>query len=632
MSDLTEKRVNIRLILITLIATMILAYVIGGVVFAFDQALIHNKIFVCLVLLISLESSCIGLFFLFRNKLGFRSFISARIDTAGSRKRFGERYNLCRIDLIIVAIICAVGGVARIIGYDWGKVASWQPDERKLTDAPINMVNYLTPYLDNVYYPNQFISKPVAVLVYIVRFFFGCTVDTNRSVWVIFLFRIVVAICGTITIYVAFLLGNYFKRHLGCIFAALVATYPYYINLSKQVTGDVTALLFLSLLMLYSIRYMEEYKDVYLATMCACAAAATLEKWHGAVGIGFAGVLLLFCCENIKDYVIRGIKAVGLYIMWLLIFAPNIVVRPVQTIRDGFINIAVYNDYEHPPYFTELFGYFQHGYRYVFGIAGILLLIWGLYCLIMDFNKKYLVLLLGLLKIMCLGFLNRSFARWGFEFYFSGLFVISLGIYYAVFECSGINAAARRFLTVVVPLCATIMLTSMIVASYLSVLVAVSDSRDTRLLQREDCRRLGIAPEAMTSQYYSGFAPASRCDSEYPDNEIIRKKDWNDYFVVDDNVVFRTQIQPDYVCLCPSYNAENYKMSETLDHTDTAKRILEYDSVCSDTFFIPFIHNNDTLNDFKLIKSNIDIIKQIRSGALTGLDIVVYDVSRMPVI
>ncbi len=624
-------KTSIVVVFFILVMTMVFVYVTGGVLYAYNPFLIYSKLVLALLFCSSLTISILLL------HVGYKKYdLSEKLKTVTSSdflkekwEQFKDRYNLSKIDAYLLAVMIIIGGVARIVGFNWGKVASWQADERKLTDAPINMINFRTPYPDNVYYPNQFVSKIVSVIVFIMKQIMGVSIEVNRSVWVIFVFRVVVAICGILTIYVAFLIGNYISKHLGCVFAMLVAIYPYYINLAKQVTGDVTALLFLSILMLFSLRYMDEKRNIHLMIMCACAAMGTLEKWHGAVGIGFIGVFLLFCCSGIKEYVEKGIMALGMYLIWLLILAPNVVANPAKTIRDGFINIAVYDGSDGAPYLVRFVSYFRNCYNSIFGVFGLIFVALGLVYIVFGFNRKYIVFILGILKIMCLGFLNRGFPRWGFEFYFSVLFVISLGIYNSLLLLSRTDKALRWSLSVVVLSCALIMTGSFVAASYLTVLVSSANDRDTRLIQREECLKKGILPDDMTSQYYSGFAPAASCDSEFPDEKIVIDLDWSDYLVSDNGKMYRTEQQPDYICLCPSHYSGDKELNQILQNDSNVTKIFEYDAICKDTFFIPFLREDTSLNDLKLIKNNIALIRQIQNGGLIGEDIVVYDVSRL---
>ena len=605
-----------------LIGYIIVYYVLGGIVYAYNADLIYGMRFLTLLAVLAgaLEWIIVK---------GVRYF--GAFESRSGHDDLNKVYNLNKLDVILIFLITACGGVARIMGFDWGKVASWQADERKLTDAPINMINYHIPYLDDVYYPNQFISKIVAVVIYICKSVMNVGLDTEGSVWVIFVFRIVVGLCGTAAIFIAFLIGNRFRKHLGCVFALLAAAYPYYINLSKQVTGDVTVLMFLSSVMLFSVRYIDNKQEKYLWFMAIAAAMATMEKWHGAVGIGYIGIVLIICSSGIRDYIIKGFKAVGIYLLAILVIAPNVIANPVRTINDGFINIAVYDGSEGASYLSLLGEYIKYGHEYIFGFFGFVVMAVGVIWIIRNFDRRFIFLMLGPLKVLCLCFLNRSFPRWGFELYFSELFIISAGLVSSYLESGRIKKKIIRYTAAsAISISALIMMVSLCSSSLLAITASVSNDKDSRLIQREECRRLGITPDNMASQYYSGFAPASRCDSEYPGMEIKSNINWDDYVYTEDDKLYRADHKPEYICLCPSHYEED-KLLQTLLDEKGAGKVLEYNTVCKDVFFIPFIHGNISLNELDIVNNNVSLIRQIQQGGLIGEDIVVYDMTEIPV-
>lgn len=632
--NIVISKVKILIVLISLGLTLILAYVLGGCVFAYFPDVMHGAVFAIMLFAVALILVVLCVYILIN-----RYDLCVKLESAMTlfrfadlRKGFTDRYNICPADICVLSVVLLVGTFVRVIGYDWGGVASWQPDERKLTDAPITLINSHLPYLENVYYPNQFISKITALITYIVKRASGITyVDGSSSVWVIFLFRIVVALCGVVTIYVSFLIGNYFERHLGCVFAIVVAIYPHFVSLSKQVTGDVTTLMFLSILMLYALRYMEQRRPLFLVLMCGCAACATLEKWHGAVGIGFIGILLLFNCDGVRDYISKGFKTIGVYLLWMILFAPNIMANPFKTLKNGFYNIAVYDGSAGLPYTKLLSGYLGFVYEYIFGLSGIVFFVIGIIYIATHLERKWLILLVGPLKILCLCFLNREFRRWGLELYYADLFVIAVGIYLTVFESSRMvkNVIASGLIRILAGFCFIIMLLSMSSATYLSVLVADSNDQDSRLVQRRDCKEAGISPYNTISQYYTGFTPASGCDSEYPDAVILPYLDWSDYLTTDDGVL-RTSAEYEYACFGPKHYPDDMEIINALEENGCEK-LYEYSVVCSDLCSNPFIHGRSTVNDYDIIMGNVAVIRQIYSGALFGEDIVVYNIGNLPV-
>ncbi len=158
-------------------------------------------------------------------------------------------------------------------------------------------------------------------------------------------------------------------------------------------------------------------------------------------------------------------------------------------------------------------------------------------------------------------------------------------------------------------------------ASLLVTVVANIGEKDDRLVQRVECKERGITPENMTSQYYTGFGPSSWCDSQYP-GTVIRIKDWSEYFVVESDNVYRTEKQPDYVCLNLSRYDIDRELADILEKN--CKKELEYTAVAKDTFCIPFEETKTSFNDIKVIMQNIKLITDIKKGGFVGEDMVVY--------
>lgn len=499
-----------------------------------------------------------------------------------------------------------------------GEVAVWQPDECKLVNPVIQMACDRIPYNTNIYYPNQFVSK-IAALFLRVYYDLGGTSDIAKSVESYFIFRLAVVVFSTATICVTFLIGNYIKEHLGVLLAGIVSIYPLYVCLAKQVTGDATTMFFLTLEILFALRYVKEnHRELFLILMCMCAAMGTLEKWHGAMGIGYVGIVLIVGVSSAYEYVVKGIRAIGYYIGWILIFAPNVIIYLRQSIVDGFINIAVYDGADAPPYLSMLCLYIKYSYLHIFGAIGIAIFIVGIVCLIRTWNRLYFVIIIpGLIKVLILSIMNRGFERWGFEWYMSILFVISLGLYHMM-------TSKLIYLRSIACVGVTIFALSLLSASMVELVTAVTNS-DTRLVQRNDCLGNGITPYNTISQYYTGFNAAGWCDKQYPDTTMYMI-DWHDYFTVKDGKLYRVADNFDYVVMNKMLDAECIEVMDA--HVQS---ILSYDAYCGDVFWNPIDSLEHHFNDFELIGENIDCIKAIRSGNMVGISIKVYDVTGIEV-
>ena len=604
------------------IATLIITYILDGAVFAFDEEKAASIKVIAAIGFISFVIAILTMFIISRNdKLKTRFAIKpVNIFDRNHRKEFCEFYNINRPDCIILISVLIVGFALRMIGYNWGLVGSWQPDECKLVNPAILMADTKLLYSDYVYYPAQFVTKFAAIPVYICARLKHLELSTATMIEAYFVVRVFSILLSTATIYTSFLIGNNIKKHLGSIMAVFMALFPYYVSLSKQVTGDIPVLFFLTLTMLFSLRYMDNKKNIYIILMSMGAAMATLEKWHGAVGIGYVGVVLLVSNDGVKDFIKKGFNAIISYYLWMLLFAPNIMINLKKTIIDGFINIAVYDGSEGYPYAVLLLNYIKYGFCHIGGIIYILLFALGMAYLIKNRSKKYLLLLVGILKILILCFLNRQYSRWGMELYFIEIMMISCG-------CMMLMDSSKKYLKAIGAAAMTVAVIDILSASVLVSVVASANDRDSRLVQRKDCKEASITPENMISQYYTGFGPSSWCDKEYP-GTVIKVTDWSKYIIEDDGL-YRTDDEFDYISLNLSQYDIDQKLADVLD-TKCEKK-FEYHTVCEDTFRIPFEYTDVSMNDVKVIAQNIRWINAVYKGGLIGDNIVVYDVSNLPV-
>lgn len=304
------------------IATVVcMAYILGGsqMVIAFRQ---HSRLCDLLVTALILAVS----FF-------FSGFCCEKFhwDRKGAefswnlyKRQFCERYQCNRLDLAVLAIAVVTGGILRVAGYDWGKTSIFHPDEWNFVNPAIEMaISHSAYQTSTFFYPAQMLSKIAAVFIWLYSKFTGTEIVIYQTPEAFFIYRVIVAVLGTATICTCFLIGNSLKKHLGAVVAVLVALYPVYVVQAKHATGDVAVFFFLSLIILFSLRYMESKENVFLVLMTMGAAMATLEKWHGAIGIGYTGFIILLNARKIKEIFAKGIYALAAYFAWVLLLSPQ---------------------------------------------------------------------------------------------------------------------------------------------------------------------------------------------------------------------------------------------------------------------------------------------------------------------
>lgn len=615
-----RKRI-LRLLMIILVMSVIISYIVGGInaIHTWCKYPRHRVLVAETIICISvLATILLQLFGEVDNKL---ENICSKSRLKGYLKNFRARYHMSMRNIKILSIVLTVGTIYRVVGFDWGQVAIMQPDEGKLVSYAIKMANEQSLYNENIYYPNQIVSKIAALSFGVINH-----IVTLSATEYYFIFRIIVALFGAAIIIIAFLIGNYFRDKLGICFSILVCCNPLYINLSKQVTGDITVLFFLTLVMLFSIRYIEKKREKFLLLMCLCSAAATLEKWHGAVGIGFVGILIIITSKNVRALVLSGIRAVSYYFLGMLVFAPNVVFNLKQAIIEGFINIAVYDHSVGSPFTQMLVGYAEFGISETGGMIYICALLFGCIVLLREWQKKYIFNIVGIIKIVCLCFLNRQFPRWGCELYFCEMFIVSLGIVKMGSIVFRNDKKGKRNLSekIGATLLIIIITLDFFSAATLQLVISNCGKMDSRLVQRSECKNEGIIPQNTLSQYYSGYHPGGWIDEEYESTNYVHVN-WNEWFEEREGTLYRKSTEYDYIVLNIS-KGDNSSIFERY-----LSPVFEYDTVCQDVFGY-YLETEIEYNDIGFIINNISLIKNILNGALVGDKIQVYYVGHLPLL
>lgn len=524
------------------------------------------------------------------------------------------RFHIQKTDAILLSAIVLVGAILRFSGVNWGLTSIFQPDEGKLVKPALQMAIDLWPYDGNMGYPNQLVAKIAAVCFVIYSKITGVELSVNL-IDGYFIFRTITAVFSTCTIIAAFLIGNYLKKHMGLILAAFVATFPEFVGLSKQVTADTIALFFMSLVLLMSLIYLENAETVPLVFMALFAAMATMEKWHSAVACFYIVVVVTISCKKIRLFFVHGFIAFVTYVLGMCIIAPNGFWHLNGTIK-GLTGMYEY-DKDGVATLAELLQvYIGRLFQYV-GVIFVILLIAGIVAVWRERERKYIVLLLGVLKFVAICFLNRGFSRWGLEFYFTVLLLASMGAYALLTDPKRIIRYAGSVAFILV-------LTCLGCGSVLTMTTAIRSGQDTRLLQDEYCRINQITEENSAYEYYTGFEPGGiNCKREA--RETYRKIE--DSFLIENGKLYKKSGDILYAI----DNRERYEadINELLQQECPVERSFE--TAGSDIFSGAVNGLEADWFEWGVIAKNIMQIKRIMTGDSMGPRIVIYDVSKIPV-
>ena len=516
-------------------------------------------------------------------------------------------------DVLILLMILLIGGGLRFGGINWGITSIFQPDENNLLNDTIEMAVNKCPYQKVFKYPNQCVSKLAAFVMIAYSVIRNVALDTN-TIECYFIYRYIVAIFSTLTIITGFLIGNYLEKKLGLFVAALIAFFPEYVNLSKQVTGDSTSFFFLTLLLLGSLLYMERRKRFWIAFMTFFTACATMEKWHAAVGCFYIAFIIICTERNTKGIIREGSFAFLSYIIGMFLIAPNMFWKMKEAIS-GVLYMYQYDADGVTPYKLLIIRYIDNLHCYMGGIA-VVIFVLGCITIIKNYSSKYFVLLLGVIKLGALGFLNRGFPRWGLEFYFTIIMVISIGLLALIKNKNKVLTWMGWTATGIIGGC-------FLIGSILVYSVAIRSNQDTRLQQEKFCAENEILREESIFDFYTGFDPGGiRAGREYGGRNLL---------------FYELGEMNGELCLYMEdikYAVDNigYKDSlQTQKMHELCPLVAKFEGRIGDTFTNPAYNVTMSWTEVGVIKQYIGMLKYVWHGGATGPKIEIYDVSALPV-
>lgn len=530
--------------------------------------------------------------------------------------RFKKRYNLDRIDALFLGIALSVGSVFRIIGFNWGKNAIYQPDEYWMVDPVIQMAETRRLLFDRFYYPAQSFSKLQAVIVIIFCKLFGIEIRDDQVI-IYYICRLIVCIFGVMTVFVTFLIGNYLHKRLGTCSALLLSVSPFMTLMAKQDTGDVNVLFCGSVTMLCALRYSEEQRKRFLILMSMFAAIATMEKWHGGAAAVLVGVFILIYANSVKDFFIRGLGATISFLAAMIIISPNIIKVGPMFLIENFFDIAVYEGDKGPGYLSNLLAYAQYSYNRIGGILYIMAILVGVLVVLWKRDKRYLILSLGIIKVLILGLLNRTMLRWGLELYYCEIILIAAAFVFFISNKSKIVNGVAFLLGIII-------LSENVLSSTLICEAASRYNQDVRFIQEKYCEESGITPDNSACNYYTAYDPGGIPHRA----KMIADWDLENVFELVDDKLYK-EFNVDYL-ICGSRMF--WSGAESL-YGIREYRTWECKASIPDVFNIPFSVIDQSYNDLKLCGNYLNAIASIWNGANVGAyDIIIYDISGVPLL
>lgn len=550
--------------------------------------------------------------------IAFRQKLCAMLcawDGTVACRRFGERFAIYKTEVLILLIFIVSGAILRFSGIDWGIHYIFQPDEKKLVRKAIGMAAELLPYNDSFGYPNQFLSKFAAICMLIYSKLFHEELRGNTIVCY-FIFRGCVAFLSTMLIPLSYLIGNYLRKGMGILLAAMVTVFPPFVNYAKQVTGDVNVLFFSLLVIIAGFYYMEKARKRDICMMTLFAAFSTLEKWHGGVICIYIAILILHQCRHEwKKFLQHGFLALGSWLVWMILVAPNLL-WDIRDVIEQFTAIYISEGSVWMPehmwlYYFQCF--FSHG-----GFIGMLLTITGIVYVLHHREKKYLVVLVGILNWAVMSaIMNRNFERWGMDTYFILLLLLTLGLFFFIQN-------SYKTVKVLAVIACIIVLGNYFIGCIRYVTIATHSGQDTRIWGEQVFKELGINKENSIYEYYTTFSPGGI--RAVDDGEGQKSKMMNDYLTLVDDQLYVTEPDVQYA-VTSEYRNWGSGHGWLEEH---AVLLFSMKSSYGDLFHAEYGHGGWLTSEFVGSWRSLQEIRQIRGGAILGPEINIYDISSLP--
>lgn len=520
---------------------------------------------------------------------------------------FVKKYN----KFLVLFIIC-IGFILRSIGYNWGEIVTFHPDEIRPVLALMTMSKTGNYCHSNWVYPSQVTSKLLAFIFNKVLIFYNIS-----DIQFFFIYRLFTVIISTAVIYISYRIMKKAKgERFAIAFSTLIAISPTYTKFAKEIVGDNQVLFFWLLLVLFSMKYIDSLKTRYVIAMSLCASCATMEKWNGAcICLYIAAVVIIFCWRQFYKILVQGTVAIVAYIGGIILIAPNIIREFGSVIEQAWYAYDFKGGRSYPPInsYPKLFLTY-------FGIVTTILLIIGCYSMINSINKYSMIYMFGAICLLSQWLImTRSYQeRWGFGIFWTMYALILEGEAFLKEKyMSSKNKSWLLFRRVSVLLIVGCMITE----SFFYLILASSTSKDTRIKGREVLEDIGATPDNTLSGIYTVYNPGG-----------ISKSGESPFYLTDDvialdgdePVIYLEGIKFVVLSSLSSQDSEIYKI---ITENGVLVDVITSDFNNLDLFWRERGHGSWYNPDCDTIMSALRDIQKIYNGALMGPTITIYDIS-----
>ena len=437
-----------------------------------------------------------------------------------------------RIEILFLLFIFVLSFLIRIIGLRFGEPLLTYWNELNILDPVYEMSVNRTLNPNNFKRPDQILYLLNFVYLNIISFIktghsFAASYQTDQYSYFVYS-RIMIAVFGSLIPIVAYKIGKESPINFAIPAALLFAFFPLYVFYSHYVAPDVPITLFTLVIILFSIRYIRtrNSRELYLAAIFS--AINTAEKYPGLISFGIVVFAIIWVQASInkpqfnlivRKSLIESLKNFGIYVLSLLIFAPNLFIHIESVIKE--IRLEARSSHlgaDGLDWFGNMWFYWTK-YLEFSNIIVIFLILAGTIGIIKKKRYELLPCFYGLVYWVCLSVLKLHWERWALPMYTFPLLIAAFGCGYLfhVFNKSvGIKLIVGILFGITVGL-------SLLNSLSISIRMAYTDTRAAALNYFEEAE---ITSDNSLFEGYTPFTPGG------PGNFSFSQMNSNDKYIV----------------------------------------------------------------------------------------------------
>jgi len=221
------------------------------------------------------------------------------------------------------------------LGADETRLMDWV---RQLHNNPFPIHHY-PPFFLYLNYILSFVYKEILLFLGVIHFDASFINSDFGYVFTLKAGRILSALCGTLQVYMVYLIGKrFYNTHVGLSSALLLAVCQPLVIEAHTFKSDVLLALLLTLMLFFVLRFTQNAEPKYILYASFILGLSTATKYNGV----FMVLLLVFAFLLIKRQLNISVLKKSLFYLFIggicgfVIGAPNWVVHPVANLKIAF--------------------------------------------------------------------------------------------------------------------------------------------------------------------------------------------------------------------------------------------------------------------------------------------------------